>query len=54
LNQSQFYSFKTYISLGEIDYDEAYEGDYKNTSSRNWLDSPNVFNEKKASLLLPQ
>jgi hypothetical protein len=41
--------------IGEIDYAvESYKEDYKNTPSRDWLDSSSVFREKEASLLLPQ
>jgi hypothetical protein len=50
--RSQFNSFKTHIQLGEIYYAvEPYKEDYKNTPSRNWLDSSSVFREKEASLL---
>jgi hypothetical protein len=41
--------------LGEIDYVvEPFEEDYKNTPSRDWLDSSSVFREKEAPLLLSQ
>jgi hypothetical protein len=41
--------------IGEIDYAvEPYKEDYKNTPSRDWLDSSSVFREKEASLLLSQ
>jgi hypothetical protein len=55
MKRSQFYSFKTHILIGEIDYAlEPYKDDYKNTPSRDWLDSSSVFREKEASLLLSQ
>jgi hypothetical protein len=41
--------------IGEIDYAvEPCKEDYKNTPSRDWLDSSSLFREKKASLLLSQ
>jgi hypothetical protein len=41
--------------IGEIDYAvKSYKEDYKNTHSRDWLDSSSVFREKEASLLLSQ
>jgi hypothetical protein len=53
--RSQFYSFKTHILIGEIDYAvESYKEDYKNTPSRDRLDGSSVFREKEASLLLSQ
>jgi hypothetical protein len=53
--RSQFYSFKTHILIGEINYAvEPYKEDYKNTSSRYWLDSSSLFREKDASLLRSQ
>jgi hypothetical protein len=33
---------------------ESYKNDYKNTPSRDWLDSSSVFREKEAPLLLSQ
>ena len=54
MKRSQFYSFKTHILIGEICYAvEPCKEDYKNTPSRDWLDSSSVFREKEASLLLP-
>lgn len=41
--------------IGEINHAlEPYKDDYKNTPSRDWLDSSSVFREKEASLLLSQ
>ena len=52
--RSQFYSFKTHILIGEICYAvEPCKEDYKNTPSRDWLDSSSVFfRDKETSLLL--
>jgi hypothetical protein len=53
--RSQFYSFMTHIWIGEIDYAvEPCKEDYKNTPSRDWLDSSFVFLEKETPLLLSQ
>jgi hypothetical protein len=55
MKRSPFYSFKTHILIGEIDYAvEPCKEDYKNTPSRDWLDSSSLFREKEASLLLSQ
>jgi hypothetical protein len=55
MKRSLFYSFKTHIWIGEIDYAvEPCKEDYKNTPPRDWLDSSSVFPEKDASLLLSQ
>jgi hypothetical protein len=50
MKRSQFYSFKTHLLVGEIDYAMGpCKEDYKNTHSPDWLDSSRMFREKEAS-----
>jgi hypothetical protein len=49
--RSQFYSFKTHILIGEIDYVKTYQEDYKNKLIRAWIAGSLVVREKEAPLL---
>jgi len=51
LQRSQFYSFKTYVALGEIDHVKTYKEDYKNKAIRNRLANSLVVRKKEAPLL---
>lgn len=52
LEWSQFYSFKSHIILGEIDYVKTHKDDYKNKANRDRFAGSPVVCEKEAPLLL--
>jgi len=53
LEWSQFYSFKSHIILGEIDYVKTHKDDYKDKANRDRFAGPPIVREKEAPLLLP-
>ena len=52
LKRSQFYSFKTHIILGEIDYVKTHKDDCKDKANRDRFAGSPVVCEKEAPLLL--
>ena len=53
VERSHFYSFKTHIISGEIDYVKTYKDDHKNKANRDQFAGPPIVREKEAPLLLP-
>lgn len=53
VEKSQFYSFKTHIVLGEIDYVKTHKDDCKDKANRDRFAGAPVVREKEAPLLLP-
>ena len=53
MKRSQFYSFKSHIILGEIDYVKTHKDDYKDKANRDRFAGAPVVREKEAPLLLP-
>jgi hypothetical protein len=45
--KSPFYSSKTHIPLGEIDYVKTYQDDYKNKAIHDWFAGSCVVREKE-------